>query len=665
LVEPSKGGEEQSIPRALQSVLPRDRSPGITVGKLYLFYENKMNERSKTGTDTGEFLSLGADAETVYEVIFREMEDAVFFVDVEKTGDDYRFTFRRNNASHQQHTGISEDELRGQTPQELLGDEQGRAVAANYRRCVEQGEPIEYEETLDFPSGTGHWETKLTPVAEEGQVTQIVGVARDITARKEQEEKIQRMSRRFETVLETMSAAVFLKDTDGQYLLMNQACRELFDVSKREVVGLTDDDILPPAVAEKARSDDRRVTEDGDVIEIEETVPTDAGNNVRLTRKSPVYDDDGEITALCGVSTDITGQNRRERELQRLKERFELAVESANLGVWDWDMTTDEVEFGERWIRMLGHSPDEIESSFEEWERRVHPDDIGRVTDALDDHTAGETGLYDTEHRMRTAEGDWKWIRTTGRVVERDADGEPVRAVGIHLDIDERKTYEQTLEDQRDNLELLNQAVRHDVRNSLQRVLAYGDLLKDYVGDDGEEHLKRVLKAGREAVDITRTAGDVTKVLLRSEADRTPVNARPVVEEQIEDVRASHERAVVSIEGGIPDVEVLADDMLESVFRNLLNNAVVHNDNELPEVTVSATPDDDVVRVRVADNGPGIPDDEKEQIFEEGEKSLDSEGTGLGLYLVRTLVDRYGGDVWVEDNEPEGSVFVVELLRDE
>jgi signal transduction histidine kinase len=66
---------------------------------------------------------------------------------------------------------------------------------------------------------------------------------------------------------------------------------------------------------------------------------------------------------------------------------------------------------------------------------------------------------------------------------------------------------------------------------------------------------------------------------------------------------------------------------------------------------------------RIADNGPGVPDEQKERIFEEGEKGIDSEDTGLGLHLVRTLVDRYGGDVRVEDNEPEGSVFVAESLR--
>ncbi len=622
-----------------------------------------MHETSNADTDTEGFLALGGDAETVYEAIFREMEDAVFLFDVEQTDDDYRFTFRRNNASHQERTGLSEDEVRGRTPQELLGDEQGAAVAANYRRCVEQGGPIEYEETLDLPGGTSHWQTKLTPITENGQVTQVVGVARDITEQKEQEQHLQRMTRRFETVLETMSAAVFLKDTDGRYLLMNQACRELLGVADGEAVGVTDEDLFPPDVAEKARVDDQRVTENGEVIELEERVPTATGHTVRLTRKSPVYDDDGTITALCGVSTEITEQKQREQELERLTERFELAVEGAHLGVWDWDMTTDEVEFTEQWARMLGHALDEIEPHLEAWERRVHPDDLGRVEEALDSHIAGATELYETEHRMRTADGDWKWIRTTGRVVERDENGEPVRAVGIHIDIDGPKQYEQTLESQRDSLEVLNQVVRHDVRNTLQLVLTYGELLQDHVGDDGEQHLRQILEAGREAIDITQTAGDVTKVLLRSEADRTPVAVRPVLETQVEDVRASHNRAVVSVEETVPGVEVLADDMLDSVFRNVLKNAIAHNDKEPPEVTVSATADDEVVRVRIADNGPGVPDGQADKIFEEGEKGLDSDGTGLGLYLVRTLVDRYDGAVWVEDNEPEGSVFVVELVR--
>jgi PAS domain S-box-containing protein len=622
-----------------------------------------MSEGTDADTESGEVLPLDGESATVYEAIVHEMDDAVFLVGVGQTTGDDRFTFRRTNPRHQQQTGISEAELRGQSPQELLDDEQAAAVTANYRRCVEQRETIQYEESLDLPGGTSHWRTKLTPIIQDEQVTHIVGVGREITEQKEQALSMERMGRRFETVLETMDAAVFLKDTDGRYLLMNRAGRELFDVEDGEIGGLTDEDIFPSEVAERARADDSRVIENGAELELVETVPTATENTIRLTRKSPVYDDEGEITAVCGVSSDITEQKEREEALERLTERFELAVEGADLGVWDWDMRTDEVEFNEQWARMLGHSLDEIDPHLEEWETRVHPEDLDRVQDALDEHIAGETDLYDTEHRMRTADGDWKWIRDIGRIAERDADGDPIRAVGIHLDIDERKTSQRTIEHQRDNLEVLNQVVRHDVRNALHLVLAHGDMLDDYVGEDAEEHIRQILEAGREAVDITRTAGDVTKVLLRSDADRKHVALRPVLEDQIEDVRARHERAIVSVETTIPNVDVLGDDMLESVFRNVLTNAIVHNDTELPKVALSATTDNGVVRVRVADNGPGVPDEQKQTIFEEGEKSLDSEGTGLGLYLVETLVDRYGGAVWVEDNEPAGSVFIVELPR--
>lgn len=107
----------------------------------------------------------------------------------------------------------------------------------------------------------------------------------------------------------------------------------------------------------------------------------------------------------------------------------------------------------------------------------------------------------------------------------------------------------------------------------------------------------------------------------------------------------------------------MANDMLESVFRNLLKNAIQHNDASVPEVIVSGRERDDDVVVRVADNGPGVPDTQKDDIFGKGEKGLESEGTGVGLYLVQTLVDDYGGSVWVDDNEPTGAIFVVTLQK--
>jgi signal transduction histidine kinase len=101
--------------------------------------------------------------------------------------------------------------------------------------------------------------------------------------------------------------------------------------------------------------------------------------------------------------------------------------------------------------------------------------------------------------------------------------------------------------------------------------------------------------------------------------------------------------------------------MLDAVFRNLLKNAIQHNDKERPEVDVSVREREHAVVIRIADNGPGVPDDQKQSIFGKGETGLDSSGTGLGLYLVQSLVDSYGGDVWVEDNTPDGAIFIVQL----
>jgi len=97
------------------------------------------------------------------------------------------------------------------------------------------------------------------------------------------------------------------------------------------------------------------------------------------------------------------------------------------------------------------------------------------------------------------------------------------------------------------------------------------------------------------------------------------------------------------------------------VFRNLLKNAVQHNDKEVAEVIVSATDHENTVTVTIADNGPGVPDSQKETVFGKGERGLDSSGTGIGLHLVNTLVSIHNGDVWIEDNEPEGAIFSVEL----
>ena len=139
-----------------------------------------------------------------------------------------------------------------------------------------------------------------------------------------------------------------------------------------------------------------------------------------------------------------------------------------------------------------------------------------------------------------------------------------------------------------------------------------------------------------------------------------PVELEAAVGRSVSEARSANPDADVTV--ALPDdVSVEADDLLGSVLRNLLSNAVEHNDADTAEVHVEAAVDGDTVRLRVSDNGPGIPPSERESYFEAGNQDDSSVGQGLGLYLVDTLVTRYGGDVRIDDNEPRGTTVTVQL----
>ncbi len=254
-----------------------------------------------------------------------------------------------------------------------------------------------------------------------------------------------------------------------------------------------------------------------------------------------------------------------------------------------------------------------------------------------------------------------------------DEGGEIERFVAINSDITEQKELERRLKTQRDNLEVLNQTVRHDIRNDLQLVLSYVELLGEHVDDEGRSYVETAIESARDAVELTKTARDLAEVMLQAETDPEPVPLRPSIESQLETVRSTYDDVAITVEDQIPRVNVVATEMLDSVFRNILKNAVQHNDEGTTEISVRTTVQDDHVVVRIADNGPGVPDDRKTAIFGKGQKGLESDGTGIGLYLVHTLVDTYGGDVWVEDRtvdsaaqsptdgDLDGAAFAVQL----
>lgn len=136
-------------------------------------------------------------------------------------------------------------------------------------------------------------------------------------------------------------------------------------------------------------------------------------------------------------------------------QRTELALHGGDLGLWDWHIPSGRVIFNERWCSMLGYSCEAIQSSIESWSALVHPEDWPIINASLDPHLRGETPHYKCEHRMRHNKGHWVWILDRGKVVERDARGNPVRAVGTHMDISDRKRAEQALAESEERLRIL------------------------------------------------------------------------------------------------------------------------------------------------------------------------------------------------------------------
>jgi len=148
------------------------------------------------------------------------------------------------------------------------------------------------------------------------------------------------------------------------------------------------------------------------------------------------------VVVGLGLGSTVTRRARAEANLAASEARLDRVIAGAHLGLWDRDVASGYLTFNRRWAEMLGYQIEEIEPHERSWQRLIHPEDLARVTEALNAHLQGQAPFYEIEHRLHTKDGGWKWVLTRGSVVERDRDGRPLRISGTHIDLTDRKRAE-------------------------------------------------------------------------------------------------------------------------------------------------------------------------------------------------------------------------------
>ncbi len=396
------------------------------------------------------------------------------------------------------------------------------------------------------------------------------------------------------------------------------------------------------------------------------------------------------------LAKSLSAQKRVEKELRESEERHRLTLEAIKEGLWDWDIRTGKGLFSPRWYTMLGYEPHEYPQSYDFWKSLVHPEDIERAEREIKAHVTSGEG-YAIEMRMRTKSGDWCWVLTRGRVVERDAAGNPVRLVGTHSDITERKRAEEERErlqaqlQQAQKIEAIGTlagGIAHDFNNILATILTCSQMALREVPDSNPAHedLQQIVQSTLRAKDLVK---QILAFSRKSGNEKlAPLRVGSIVKEAIQLLRACLP-STIEIRQSIRSKEDLAlidPTQVHQVLVNLCTNAahamrekggilaISLSKVELDASDVTACPDlnpGDYLKLSVSDTGHGMDPETLRQIFDPYFTTKEpGEGTGLGLAVVQRIVKRHEGAISVHSQPGKGSTFdvlfpVVEIRPEE
>ncbi len=389
------------------------------------------------------------ESEQRYRDIFDNMLDGLALLEVT---DDGRFRILEINPALERSTGIPRDQMIGRTQEEIVPPD-AAVVNAKYRRCVEAGRPIEEETALDLPAGRRYYQSILIPVRDDaGRVKRIIGISRDVTGRKQAEEKMLRSDQRLRLHREQSPLGFLEWDEQFRAIEWNAACERIFGYTREEALGRHAKDlILPPEVHGLVDGIYHSLmTRTGGRHSINENVTKDGRIIICEWFNTTLIDGDGKAIGVASICNDITEQKRMENMLREsgesLRKREALLNESQRLGQigsWDWDAVRDSIWWSDEYYRIYGLDPGIPTPNYTEHLKAYTPESAERL-DAVVKRAmeTGEPYALDLELAQPTASA--RWILARGEA-KRDPGGGITGLRGTAQNITERKASEEAL----------------------------------------------------------------------------------------------------------------------------------------------------------------------------------------------------------------------------
>jgi PAS domain S-box-containing protein len=486
----------------------------------------------------------------------------------------------------------------------------------------------------------------------EGSIIGTIGIALDVTERRRAEEALResndflRMSQQIGNVgsWKWDMRADRLEFSENMYRLCGLDPTTFDGTMQTALQSIYPADI-PTVVAAIQRA---RATGEPTPMEYRLVRPDNGALRTMWARAQITLDSTGEPVEGIGTIIDITDRKQVEEQLRESAERLRLAVQASNVGLWDWDLQTNRVIYSPEWKSQLGYQENEIGNDFEEWQCRVHPDDLGPTLQRIHRYLERPEGVHEVEFRMRHKDGSWRWIYARGEVFL-DTEGKPVRMMGCHMDITERKRAEDQIRASLEEKGVMLLEIHHRVKNNLQVIQSLLSLQMAQMKE----------AAGREMLRETHNRVRAM-ALTHAQLYQEPNLARIDVAAQFREIATAlfrsygmgPDRVRLSVEVP-PEVRLPLTKAIPCglIVNELLANALKHafpmDRPGLVRIFLAADAAGHCTLI-VADNGVGI-----------SPTVNVAHPTSLGLQIVRSLVEQLGGILTV--NEARGTEFRIEF----